>query len=313
MYLCIGMIKLALIASYSEFSKYARVIANLSGVEWVGCYIDGGLPEGMDPGRLPVAYYRSADMLLEKSSAVIIACGKENRFEHSSHALRRSCAVWSVFPIGNTLDESRKLISLAHEARVCNQVGYIYRYHSLLEASRCFLQDVRLIRTDIRYKDDGEYDFPEKLEEILFPHLDRMFSLMASPVKKVRCHWLPFPQNGEGVVVIEFDSGQFAQFWIERSLDSSSRMHLLGTDFSVDLDFSRYEIRVFNRKDSCMIEPDSILGGSWVETGSGPLQTDIKEFVSRIECKSQAKVSFAESLTLQEIICKIKKTIQRYG
>lgn len=307
------MLKIALVVDYNSFSKYSRILSALPDTDWVGCYFEGGVPEDAGLESCPVRIYRSADMLYEKAEAVIVACPMESRFEHSSHAIRKACSVWSPFPIGSSMGESAKLVSLAHEARVCNQVGHLYRMDPLLEACQGFLDGLRLVRTEIIYREDtlSHLDVYSKVEFLLFPYLDRVLSLISTGVKKIHCHWLPYPQNGEGLVVVEFDSGQYAEFWIERGLESQSAMHLLGTDFCVDVDFSEMRLDVYNRKDGRKVDVSS-----WMENTvgrQGPLQQDLSDFVRKSETRDQARMSFSDSMEVQDIIAKVKRTIQRYG
>lgn len=306
------MVKIALIVGGKDYSLYARILSGLEGAQCAGCFFDGELPADFPDEEGKGRLYRSADMLIEAASAVVVAGRPESRFEHLSHAIRKGKAVWSAYPSGLTLAETEKLSALAQEACVCNQVGHVYRRNPLLKEHAVLLQQICLLRSENHVSENlSPFDGNGVVDQILYPQVDRVLSLVSSPVKRVQGHWSPYAGSCEGMVSLEFLSGQYAEFWLEKARDSSSRMHCLCADHSVDFDFTAAKAYVYDR---CSGKPlDRNTDVSPVGRKSGPLQQDLQDFVDCVAANRQGTMTFADSVKVQDIMCRIKKTIQRYG
>lgn len=119
---------------------HARVLANLSGVDFVGVSDPLGDPQGLSQGR-PVVKYVSELIALGLDYAMV-AVPTIHHLEVGSELARAGIHTLIEKPISHDIDSSRQLVTAFEKANLIGAVGHIERYNPALQEARRRLQQL---------------------------------------------------------------------------------------------------------------------------------------------------------------------------
>lgn len=307
-------VKLALIALPAELRMYARCIASIEGVRWIGyggyaCAYPHIDLSGREGAEECVRCYVSADAMMDVADVVLVAGLEEDRFRFVSSALRKGKHVWAIGPVCSTWEETAKLAALAQEAMVCNQAAHLARESAVLKAAMGQWDGVRLIRFETACLISSPLN-AEWERFLLFPAFDRLMALGDAPLRKMKARsvsCMGIPQAGI-VADLEFMSGMEAFLSLDRVAEKpASCLVAMSPEKSIRLDFLAGKAEWRGVLASA--------GGSRVVCNSLEirpvrlLQQNIASFVRTVREGRHPSFGFLQSSEVQERFSQLKKLV----
>lgn len=205
-----------------------------------------------------VKRFDSIESLLSSVDCIDIVTPTLSHFSCASAALRSSKHVFIEKPVTETVDEARKLISLAHEAGVKVQVGHVERFNPAFQAALPYFNKPMFIETHrlAQFNPRGT-DVPVVLD-LMIHDLDAILSVVKSPVKRISASGVAVVSDTPDIANarIEFENGCVANLTASRiSMKNMRKSRFFQKDAYISVDFLDKELEVVSMID-VVGEPD---------------------------------------------------------
>jgi len=281
--------------------------------------------------RYKVPGFKDVDELLEKCEAISIVVPTKSHYEIGLKALNKGCHVFIEKPITETVEQGKKLVSLAKDKGLKLQVGHIERFNPAflslqhLELSPMFIEAHRLSEFNPRGTDVSV------ILDIMIHDLDIVLKLVDSPINFLHACGVGVVSPSEDIanVRIEFESGAVANLTASRiSAKHMRKMRLFQKDQYISIDFLNKKSEILslkkvdylkdkgyniisvgaigegkNKKDIFFVSPPRI------EVNS--LKLELEEFARSIIFDNAVKVTGEEGLRALELAQKIIELMKK--
>jgi predicted dehydrogenase len=201
--------------------------------------------------KFGIPRYDSVESLIEEVDVVDIVTPTLSHFDCAEKALRASRHVFIEKPLANTLEEARKLQTLAIEANVKAQVGHVERFNPAFTAAAPYIKNPMFIETHrlAQFNPRGT-DVPVILD-LMIHDLDIVLSLVKSNIKHISASGVAVISDSPDIANarIEFDNGCVANLTASRiSLKNMRKTRISQRDAYIGVDFLDKKVEVVRIK-----------------------------------------------------------------
>jgi predicted dehydrogenase len=247
------MLKIGVLGAGHLGKIHIKLLLELSDkFEFVGFYDpnDENAQTAMDAYK--VKRFNSIDELLDGVDCIDIVTPTLSHFDCASKALRKSKHVFIEKPVTETVDEARRLITLAAEAGVKVQVGHVERFNPAFQAAVPHFNNPMFIETHrlAQFNPRGT-DVPVVLD-LMIHDLDAILSVVKSRVKRISASGVAVVSDTPDIANarIEFENGCVANLTASRiSMKNMRKSRFFQKDAYISVDFLDKELEVVSMTD----------------------------------------------------------------
>ena len=212
----------------------------IEGVELTGFYDPNDEAAAEVAQKYNLKRFYSEEELIEAVDAVDIVTPTQFHFALCEKAIRRFKHVFVEKPMANTMDEARKLLSLAKESKIKFQVGHVERFNPAflavkdLNLNPMFIEVLRLAQFNPRGTEVSV------ILDLMIHDIDVILSLVKSEVKNIYANGVAVMTETPDIanVRIEFDNGCVANLTSSRiSMKKMRKVRLFQKDAYIGIDF----------------------------------------------------------------------------
>ena len=191
--------------------------------------------------------FHSYTELLDAVEAVDIVTPTVSHYEYASQAIRSRKHVFVEKPMVESVEESKKLVSLVEEADIRLQVGHVERFNPAFKEAQKHLNQPMFIETHrlAQFNPRGT-DVPVVLD-LMIHDIDVILSVVQSPVKKVSASGVSVVSDTNDIANarIEFENGCVANLTASRiSMKNMRKSRFFQRDAYISVDFLNKEMEV---------------------------------------------------------------------
>ena len=248
-----GMLKVGVLGAGHLGKIHIKLLLELNDrYEFVGFYDPSEDNAATAIENFGVNRYDSIDELLDAVDCIDIVTPTLSHYECAAKALRKSKHVFIEKPVTETVDEAKKLISLAEEAGVKVQVGHVERFNPAFQAAVTYFDKPMFIETHrlAQFNPRGT-DVPVVLD-LMIHDLDAILSVVKSPVKRISASGVAVVSDTPDIANarIEFDNGCVANLTASRiSMKNMRKSRFFQKDAYISVDFLDKELGVVRMAD----------------------------------------------------------------
>ncbi len=271
--------------------------------------------------------FQTPEELIEASQVIDIVSPTTSHYENASKALKKSRHVFIEKPLTTSLDEAKKLISLAREANVKVQVGHVERFNPAFIAASKHISNPMFIETHrlAQFNPRGT-DVPVVLD-LMIHDIDIILSIVKSGVKKISASGVSVVSDSPDIANarLEFNNGCVANLTASRiSMKNMRKSRFFQKDSYISVDFLAKDVEIFKMKDYDGENPFALvldLGKNkpkkqiLVEKPEidqiNAIQTELETFVESIETNKEPLVTIQDGYNSLEVAYKIIDKIQK--
>ncbi|MFT5861049.1 MAG: putative dehydrogenase [Flavobacteriaceae bacterium] len=247
------MLKVGVLGAGHLGKIHIKLLLELSDkFEFVGFYdpSDENAKTAID--NFSVKRYSSIDELLDEVDCIDIVTPTLSHFDCASKALRKSKHVFIEKPVTESVEEARKLITLAEEAGVKVQVGHVERFNPAFQAAVPHFENPMFIETHrlAQFNPRGT-DVPVVLD-LMIHDIDAILSVVKSPVKRISASGVSVVSDTPDIANarIEFENGCVANLTASRiSMKNMRKSRFFQKDAYISVDFLEKEMEVVRMED----------------------------------------------------------------
>lgn len=200
--------------------------------------------------------FDSMEALVDASDAVSIVTPTLSHFECAIYALRNGKHIFIEKPVTHTIEEAKKLVELAHEAKVKVQVGHIERFNPAFTSVKEHFNHVMFVETHRLSQFNPRGTDVSVVLDLMIHDIDIVLSVVKANLRKT---------SASGVAVIsetpdicnarlEFDNGCVANLTASRiSLKNMRKSRFFQKNAYISVDFLEKKselVRIQNADDS---------------------------------------------------------------
>jgi predicted dehydrogenase len=245
------MLKVGVIGAGHLGKIHIRLLKEIESVQLVGIYDhnpDHALSVSKEFG---VKSFDSAEELIDAVDALDIVTPTLSHFEYAVMACRRSKHLFIEKPVTQTVDEGKKLVSLAREAGIKVQVGHVERFNPSFLAAKKFLQQPMFIETHRLAEFNPRGTDVSVIHDLMIHDIDIVLSVVRSPVKRISASGVAVVSDSPDIANarIEFDNGCVANLTASRiSLKNMRKSRFFQRDAYISVDFLNKKTEVVRLK-----------------------------------------------------------------
>lgn len=247
------MLKIGVIGAGHLGKIHIRLILELSDVyTFVGFYDNNVEDAKKVATEFNINYYESAEALINEVDCIDIVTPTLTHFEYAALALRNSKHVFIEKPVTHTVDEAKKLLSLAQEADVKVQVGHVERFNPAFQQAIPHFNNPLFIETHrlAQFNPRGT-DVPVVLD-LMIHDIDIILSVIPSTVRRVSASGVAVVSDTPDIANarIEFDNGCVANLTASRiSLKNMRKSRFFQRDAYISVDFLEKDLEIVQMED----------------------------------------------------------------
>lgn len=187
-----------------------------------------------------VKAYDSLDLLINDTDCLDIVTPTTYHFETAALAIKNSRHCFIEKPITQTVEEGKKLITLAQEANVKVQIGHVERFNPAFLEAKPFLKTPLFIETHrlAQFNPRGT-DVPVVLD-LMIHDLDIILSTVKANIRRISASGVAVVSDTPDIANarIEFDNGCVANLTASRiSLKNMRKSRFFQKDAYISVDF----------------------------------------------------------------------------
>ncbi len=255
----------------------------------------------METGLTP---FRSMESLIEECDAIDIVTPTLHHYDCAVSALQKSKHVFIEKPLANSMDEARKMLSLAAEANVKVQVGHVERFNPAFIAARSYIGAPMFIETHRLAQFNPRGTDVSVVLDLMIHDIDIILSVVKSTIKKISTSGVAVVSDTPDIANarIEFDNGCVANLTASRiSLKNMRKSRFFQRDAYISVDFLKKSAEVVRLK-NVIGEPDPLAVTIDLGPGKGtkqiyfenPAVTESNAIKSELE-------TFAKAITSNQV------------
>ncbi len=291
---------------------HAQKYQSIEGVDLVGVY-------DIDPTRAQLVadecgtkVFTDLEDLLKKLDIVSIATPATDHFNSAAKALEAGVHCLIEKPFTRTVEEARKLITLAKKKEVKIQIGHLERFNTVILHGSSLLKNPRFIESSRLAPFSARSTDIDVILDLMVHDIDLVLGIVGSPVAEIDAIGVPVLTDKVDIAhaKLVFENGAMANLNASRISTKVFRKMRVFQRFSyVGLDFQKAEIEVFER-----IEKDGAykIEGRTMPLGTtDSLRTEIESFITCVRDNTDPVVTADDALKTLIIAHKIKENIEK--
>ncbi len=245
------MIKIGVIGAGHLGKIHIRLLKEIKTVQLIGIYDHNAEHAQSVAKEFGVKAFSSSEELLDLVDAVDIVTPTVSHFEYAVLAMKRSKHLFIEKPVTQTVDEGKKLVSLAREAGVKVQVGHVERFNPAFLAAKKFLSQPMFIETHRLAEFNPRGTDVSVIHDLMIHDIDIVLSVVRSPVKRISASGVAVVSDSPDIANarIEFDNGCVANLTASRiSLKNMRKSRFFQRDAYISVDFLSKKTEVVRLK-----------------------------------------------------------------
>jgi predicted dehydrogenase len=286
---------------------HARILTEMPEVVAVG-FVEPNDDIAADiAANLKLKRYPSVADLAKEVDAAVVATPTTLHFEVAKQLLESGCDVMIEKPITATVDEARRLISIAAERARIIQVGHVERYNPAVTAVASTIRDVRYFEAERLGVFVGRSLDVDVLLDLMIHDLNLVLSLLGQSVVDVRAVGVPVLTDKVDLanVRLELANGAVANLTASRvSQDRVRKVRLFSSDSYISIDTRDQEVKGYRLVDRT-IQPLEIA----VEKKE-PLRAELESFLGCVRQRRRPIVSGEDGLAAVELARRVAGAIE---
>ncbi len=230
---------------------HIRLLKEIKTVQLIGIYDHNAEHAQSVAKEFGVKAFSSSEELLDLVDAVDIVTPTVSHFEYAVLAMKRSKHLFIEKPVTQTVDEGKKLVSLAREAGVKVQVGHVERFNPAFLAAKKFLSQPMFIETHRLAEFNPRGTDVSVIHDLMIHDIDIVLSVVRSPVKRISASGVAVVSDSPDIANarIEFDNGCVANLTASRiSLKNMRKSRFFQRDAYISVDFLSKKTEVVRLK-----------------------------------------------------------------
>ncbi len=208
--------------------------------EVTGFYDPEPEKESEAKNQFNIPSFSSMEALVDASDAVCIVTPTLSHYECATYALRNGKHIFIEKPVTHTVDEAKKLVDLAHEAKVKVQVGHIERFNPAFTSVKDHFDHVMFVETHRLAQFNPRGTDVSVVLDLMIHDIDIVLSVVKANLRRT---------SASGVAVIsetpdicnarlEFDNGCVANLTASRiSLKNMRKSRFFQKNAYISVDF----------------------------------------------------------------------------
>ncbi|TAH38823.1 MAG: Gfo/Idh/MocA family oxidoreductase [Bacteroidetes bacterium] len=245
------MVKIGVIGAGHLGKIHIRLLKEIKTVQLIGIYDHNSEHAKSVAKEFGVEAFSSPEDLLDLVDAVDVVTPTVSHFEYAVLAMKRSKHVFIEKPVTQTVDEGKKLVSLAREAGVKVQVGHVERFNPAFLAAKKFLSQPMFIETHRLAEFNPRGTDVSVIHDLMIHDIDIVLSVVRSPVKRISASGVAVVSDSPDIANarIEFDNGCVANLTASRiSLKNMRKSRFFQRDAYISVDFLTKKTEVVRLK-----------------------------------------------------------------
>ncbi len=199
-----------------------------------------------------ITRYTNAEALMEACDAVDIVAPTNLHYEIAEKALRKSRHVFVEKPLAATMDEARRIVKLAKEARVKVQVGHVERFNPAYLAAMDYVKQPMFVEVHRLAQFNPRGTEVSVILDLMIHDIDILLSLVKSPVKNIYASGVAVMTDTPDIanVRIEFNNGCVANLTSSRiSMKKMRKIRLFQKDAYIGIDLLAKKTEIIKLKE----------------------------------------------------------------
>lgn len=245
------MLKIGIFGSNHLAALHTDAIGNIEGLEIAGFYDTDGHFAGQDNGNIHFPNFNSLTELLEASDIIDIVSTDIPLFSFASKAIKESKHLFIEKPLVSNLKEVTTLLSLASEANVKVQIGYIERFNPALQAVLPYLKNPMFIESQRLVPFSSVHSDASVVSDLMVHDIDIILSVVKANIKRVHATGVKVFGNSPDIVNarLEFDNGTTASLTANRISSKDIRFSKFYQPQSrVQVDFLKLSAKILKQQ-----------------------------------------------------------------
>ena len=184
--------------------------------------------------------FESMEELVDHSDAVSIVTPTLSHFDCAIYALRNGKHTFIEKPVTNTVDEAKKLVDVAHEAKVKVQVGHIERFNPAFKAVEDKFDQVMFVETHRLAEFNPRGTDVSVVLDLMIHDIDIVLSVVNANLRKVMASGVAVISDTPDIcnARLEFDNGCVANITASRiSLKNMRKSRFFQKNAYITVDF----------------------------------------------------------------------------
>jgi len=293
------MIKIGVLGAGHLGKIHIQQILEIPAFELVGFYDPSNENRIFAEEKYKIKGFSSIDELIDACDAIDIVTPTLSHFDLAAKALKKSKHIFIEKPITNTIEEAKKLVTLADEAEVKVQVGHVERFNPAFVTAQPSLQNPMFIETHRLAQFNPRGTDVSVVLDLMIHDIDIVLSMVKANIKRISASGVSVVSDTPDIsnARIEFDNGCVANLTASRiSLKNMRKTRVFQKNAYISIDFLEKAVELVQLND-VMGEPDPF--AMVLELGEGKNPKEIKIDSPKVEPSNAIREelrSFAESI-----------------
>jgi hypothetical protein len=184
--------------------------------------------------------FDSMEGLIDQADAVSIVTPTLSHFECAIYALRNGKHAFIEKPVTNTVEEAKKLVDLAHEAKVKVQVGHIERFNPAFQAVKHDFSQVMFVESHRLAEFNPRGTDVSVVLDLMIHDIDIVLSVVKANLRKTSASGVAVISDTPDIcnARLEFDNGCVANLTASRiSLKNMRKSRFFQKNAYLSVDF----------------------------------------------------------------------------
>ncbi len=254
------MLKIGVLGAGHLGKIHLRCLKEIPDFQITGFYDSNPVTREKVASEMGISAFESMEELIDQCDAIDIVTPTLHHFDCAVSALQKSKHVFVEKPLANSMDEARKLLSLASEANVKVQVGHVERFNPAFLAARSYIGSPMFIETHRLAQFNPRGTDVSVVLDLMIHDIDIILSVVKSTIKKISTSGVAVVSDTPDIANarIEFDNGCVANLTASRiSLKNMRKSRFFQRDAYISVDFLDKSAEVVRLK-NVIGEPDPL-------------------------------------------------------
>lgn len=206
--------------------------------------------------------FESMEALIDASDAVSIVTPTLSHFECATYALKQGKHVFVEKPVTNTVEEAKKLVDLAHEAKVKVQVGHIERFNPAFRAVEDKFEQVMFVETHRLAEFNPRGTDVSVVLDLMIHDIDIVLNVVKANLRKTSASGVAVISDTPDIcnARLEFDNGCVANLTASRiSLKNMRKSRFFQKNAYISVDFLEKKSEVVQIKEVDPNDPFAVV------------------------------------------------------
>jgi predicted dehydrogenase len=284
---------------------HARVLTEIPEIEAVGFVEkDDATAAGVE-STLGLRRFPSVEALAREVEACVVATTTTSHADVATTLIESGCDVMIEKPITSTVEDARRLITLAERNGKLIQVGHVERYNPAFAAVVGMIKSPRFIEADRLGVFVGRSLDVDVILDLMIHDINLVLSLTGESVTKVDAVGIPVLTSKVDManVRLELEGGCVANLTTSRvSMDRVRKVRVFDDNFYVSIDTREQEVKAFTLSGGAerKIEPIDVTFEK-----KEPLRAELEAFVEVVRSRTRPLVSGEDGLAALEVALQV--------